>query len=235
MGGGSTKQKLEFFLDDPGREIRALKGENLNLQMQIRELKTLLQVERAKKQFPDTEVATLWLSEIFSAIADKAVKLFFRRMVTEHVETILFQEEVTVRGEVFRVQLEKVGDREHLQQEVLAWLADPNHPTRPPLYKDRPKDANGKRMNEIEFFYEHYGRFSEAKAIYLDQLRKLDELLSNLIGQAWAKHQIPVHELVQPKSERTNETLLAMLNKCSPSERKLLEVMAGSSYRRDFT
>ncbi len=233
MGSGNTKRKQESP-DGLIRENRALKGENINLQMQIRELKTLLQVERAKKQFPDTEVATLWLSEIFSAIADKALKLFFRRMVTEHVETILFQEQVTVRGEIFRVQLEKVGDRERLQQEVLAWLADPNHPTRPPLYKDRPKDAHGNRMNEIEFFYEHYGRFSEAKAIYLDQLRKLDASLANLISQAWRRHQIPVNDLVQPKSERINETLLSAREKLTLTERPIMEMMVSNRYNREF-
>ncbi|MBD8051973.1 hypothetical protein [Limnohabitans radicicola] len=215
-------------------ESDARTREIVDLQLRIKNLEAQLRLERSQKHIPKASIDNLWLAEIFSAVAEKAQKLFFRRMLTEHVENTFFQDEVQIRDQTFRVRLEKVGDRELLQREVLEWLADPNHPTRPPLYKDRPKDARGHRMNEIEFFRLHYGRHSEAKAIYLDQLRQMDVTLANLLGQAKTKHDIPVGELISPKSMRINETLSALLGKASPTERQLIEVMAGSSYHREF-
>lgn len=217
-----TKNSDEFIASRlTANLIRSINNKTENNLQGKQEPKTLQELVSAKEVDPRSS-----LKDEVLAMCDAIIEQSPR----SQNETIVESKEFTIKNDAndtFRVSIERLGKTELLARIVEEWLADPNHPTRPPLYKDREK-VNGKKQNPREFLEMYYKKYLSARVIYRDQLTKLDPALVK---------QLPVYfndgeleNIVPTKSTRIDKTLQKLAS--SGLDKARLLGLGHAAYRR---
>jgi hypothetical protein len=121
------------------------------------------------------------------------------------IKTLTHQTSVTIADQRYDILIKRIGKDVKLAKTIQEWLADPKHPERPPLYKNRP-GAGWKKMRAPAYFQHYYGAF--VGALYRDELGRLDFELTKMLTKDGLKGDFDIDVKLPKKSARIETEMI---------------------------